>query len=94
MNRNGFKNKSDRNAGYVTAAMQIFKDKQLLNERPENMDPLTYRILRKMQSDTIKYLFHKGKSPSRKLNGIMGIKQPNVRFNAPKRKINTPRKTS
>src|SRR5688500_4096597 len=70
-----FKNKAERNAGYVTDAMRIFKDKQLLNERPETMSREEYQILRKMQTLLLKQLFHKGKSPSRKLSGLMGRPQ-------------------
>lgn len=95
MNKNGFKNKSERNAGHVTEAMKIFSGKKILNERPPEMDKETYQFLRKMQTNILKELFHKGHSPNRKLQGVMGIKQPSVRIQSvPKRRITTPRKAS
>lgn len=90
-----FKNRSERNAGYQTDAMKIFGNSPLLEKRPENMDREDYRLLRKIQTIVLKNLFHKGHSPNRKLSGIMGQKQPNIRVqSAPKRKINTPRRAS
>lgn len=68
-----------------TLAQQIFKDREILNGRPPEMSYEEYIFLRKVQTQTIKLLF-KGRSPSRKLQGIMRPKQPTVRF-APKRKI-------
>lgn len=69
-----------------TLAQQIFKDREILNGRPEDMPYEEYIFLRKIQTQTIKLLFHRGKSPSRRLQGIMRPKQPTVRF-APKRRI-------
>ena len=75
-----FKNKRERNEGYVTAASQIFGgDKEMILARPEGMNRDEYRLLRKIQTETLKMLFHKGKSPDRKLQGIMGNKEPIAR---------------
>lgn len=93
MNNNGFKNKAERNKNVVTAAMQIFKDKQMLLARPEGMTRDEYRLLRKIESETLKALFHKGHSPNRRLIGVMGIKQPNVRIQAPTKRRVTQRKS-
>lgn len=89
-----FKNKAERNAGHRTLAQEIFGGKKIINERPEGMSRDEYRMIRKMQTEILKQLFHKGHCPSRKLSGIMGVKQPSVRITAPTRKINTPRKAS
>jgi hypothetical protein len=72
------KNKAQRNAGFKSDAQIIFEGKQILNERPSGMDRDTYRFLRKTQSLILKQLFHKGHSPSRKLSGLMGQKQPPI----------------
>lgn len=37
-----------------TPAQQIFKDKKILNERPEDMSYEEYKILRKIQSYILK----------------------------------------
>lgn len=66
-----FKNKSERNAGYESDASKIFKNKQLLLERPEGMSREEYQFLRKTQTLILKNLFRK--SPLRKLQGIMGV---------------------
>lgn len=87
-----FKNKSQRNAGFKSDAQKIFEGKQLLLARPDGMDPDEYRLLRKMQSELIKHLFHKGKKPSRKLQGIMGNKEPLARTTKGMRKIIRQRK--
>src|SRR5690606_15269491 len=81
-----FKNRAERNKGFKTLAQEIFGGREMINERPEGMSKEEYRILRKIQSTVLKQLFHKGKSPSRKLQGIMRPKQPTVRF-VPKRRI-------
>jgi hypothetical protein len=72
------KNKAQRNEGFKSDAQIIFEGKQLLEKRPENMDSDTYKFLRKTQSLLLKHLFHKGHSPSRKLSGLMGQKQPPI----------------
>lgn len=74
-----YKNKSERNKNVITNAMSIFKGKKLLNERLPDMPIDDYRLLRKIQSQTLKLLFHKGHSPSRKLSGLMGSKEPLAR---------------
>lgn len=43
----------------ITPASVIFKDKQLLTNRPEDMPYEDYRILRKMQNEVIKKLYPK-----------------------------------
>ncbi len=43
----------------TTAAMEIFKGKQILNERPEDMTMDEYRFLRNTQNKLIKKLFKK-----------------------------------
>lgn len=43
----------------TTAATEIFKGKQILNERPENMTMDEYRYLRSFQTKVIKKLFKK-----------------------------------
>ena len=74
-----FKNKSERNKGYKSEAQILFEGKKLLLERPPEMSREDYRLLRKFESEAIKQLFHKGHSPSRKLQGIMGSKEPLAR---------------
>ena len=74
-----FLNRSERNAGYKTDAQIIFDGKQIITSRPEGMNRDDYRLLRKIQTETLKQLFHKGKSPSRKLQGILGNKEPIAR---------------
>lgn len=74
-----FKNRAERNEGYLTDAMKIFGNAQMLNERPDLMTKEEYGVLRKIQTQVLKMLFHKGKSPSRKLSGIMGSKEPLAR---------------
>ena len=74
-----FKNRAERNAGFKTKAQIIFEGKEILNERPEGMSKEEYQFLRKEQTLILKALFHKGKSPSRKLSGIMGSKEPLAR---------------
>jgi len=44
-----------------TPALVIFKDKNILNERPEGMPYEDYKIIRKQQSEVIKRLFKKSK---------------------------------
>lgn len=61
----------------LTDAQQIFSGKQLINERPPNMDYETYSFLRKTQSLILKNLFRH--CPSRKLSGVMGHKEPLAR---------------
>ena len=89
-----FKNKRERNEGHVTEAMRIFGNSEMLLARPDHMTREEYQVLRKIQTMVLKQLFHKGHSPSRKLNGIMGVRQPSVRI-APgvKRRV-TQRKSS
>lgn len=89
-----FKNKSERNEGYVTAAMQIFNDKKMLHERPAEMSYDEYRVLRKIESETLKMLFHKGHSPNRKLQGVMGGKEPIARTKKGIRRIIKQRRAS
>lgn len=87
-----FKNRSERNAGFKTQAQIIFEGKEILNARPEGMDKDTYQFLRKQQTMILKQLFHKGKSPLRKLNGIMGGKEPLARTQKGIRRIIKQRK--
>lgn len=51
----------------LSEAQIIFKDKELLLERLPDMTQEEYRILRRIQSEVMKRLFHKGKAPNRQL---------------------------
>lgn len=82
-----FLNKSQRNEGHRSMAQIVFEGKQIITARPENMDKDEYRLLRKIQTETIKRLFFKGHSPSRKLRGIMGGKEPLARTQKGLRRI-------
>ena len=64
-----FKNKAERNKGVTTLAMRVFKDKQLLNERPSEMDRETYHFLRKTQTLILQQIFRKAPLP--RLIGII-----------------------
>jgi hypothetical protein len=77
--RREFKNKAERNSGFISLAQQIFSGKKMLLERPPEMSYDEYRLLRKIESETLKRLFHKGKSPDRRLQGITGHKEPLAR---------------
>lgn len=74
-----FKNKRERNEGYVTDAMKIFGNTEMILARPEYMTREEYQVLRKIQTEVLKQLFHKGKSPDRKLQGVMGQREPKFR---------------
>lgn len=87
-----FKNKAERNAGYQTDAMKIFGGKQLLNDRPAGMEIDEYKLARKIQTIILKRLFPK--APLRKLQGIMGTKQPKYSTAKGFRKSITQRKAS
>lgn len=89
-----FKNKRERNEGFKTQAQIVFEGKEILNARPEGMDKDTYQFLRKQQTMILKQLFHKGKSPIRKLNGIMGGKEPLARTTKGLKRIVRQRKAS
>lgn len=82
-----FKNKSQRNEGHRSIASLVFEGKQIINARPETMSREEYQILRKVQTETIKRLFFKGHSPSRKLSGLMGNKEPLARTQKGLRRI-------
>lgn len=43
----------------VTPAMEIFHDKQMVNERPPGMDFEEYKILRRIQTKVLKRVIHR-----------------------------------
>ncbi len=62
-----------KNTKSLTPALVIFKDKDILLKRPENMPYEDYKVLRGVQNRVIKKLFTK--SPNPKIVQAMGIKQ-------------------
>lgn len=72
-----FKNKSERNAGVKTEAMQIFEGKQIITFRPDDMSSEDYRLIREGQNRVIKALFPK--APNRKLVGLISPHKPLLR---------------
>jgi hypothetical protein len=75
---------SKKNESVVTAAMILFKDRQILNERPEGMKFKEYKRLLRMQSNMLNVLHtHK---PDRNIAKLMEVNfSYNQHFAAPRR---------
>jgi len=86
-----------------STAQIVFKDKEIITRRPDNMSYEEYKILRKIQTTVLKVLFKK--SPLARVSRLMSTKigyndhsyrKVNIPTptNTPSSKINTPRKTA
>jgi hypothetical protein len=75
-----------------TQTQEIFKDKQILNERPPEMGFQEYHLLRKIQTQILKNIFRK--APNKRLSGYISPHKPIIQIARGFRKVSTQRKAS
>lgn len=87
----------------TSVSQEVFKDKEILNKRPDDMSYEDYRVLRRIQTIVLKKLL--SKPPLRRVAQVMPTKigynqhlpfksVPITKPTEPVRPVNTPRKTT